>query len=248
MDHDLRAPLLSRGTKIAAAVTIAGLVIIFVVLPRYLAWSDARDLRERNEAEAPYRQQQQTLERMLAVRFEPVLKITGGGTTCPAGVTGPLPLVQREWLTYALTRDAYPTAPPLSSPAFLYWANAWTPSGTEGLAKKSDAEQQLVTAKYVALFTTASASAIEHTGEATFEGGGIAGELSIIDLATYQAACSTPIRVQPSVVVAVKQDSAEGDRWALQSAERDAIADAFWTGVQAELARIAPGAQVVKAR
>lgn len=249
-DDDLRPALLTRGRLIAIGSVAAGVVLLFFVLPRFLRWREDRELAAREAAEAPYRAEQVTLEKQLVARFAPLAAISGGAPeTCPPEVTGPLPLVQRERLAAAVSPDAgYFSGPLLSSPAFLWWTNAWTPSAgaTAQFAARNQAYRDLLAAKHIAIFSTAEAKAIKTTGEATFEGGDLAGDLVIIDVGTHAAVCRTAIRVQPTFVIAVKQDSVEGDRWAMAGAQRDAISDAFWTGVGVQLARMAPGAQLVK--
>lgn len=248
-DDDLRPALLTRGRLITIGSVAAGVVLVFFVLPRFLRWREDRERAAREAAEAPYRAEQVTLEKQLVERFAPLVTVPAAAPeTCPPEVTGPLPLVQRERLATAVTPNAgYFDGALLSSPAFLWWTGAWTPSfgDTAQLARRNQAYRELLAAKHIAIFSTAEAKAIKTTGEATFEGGDVAGDLAIVDVATHAAVCRTVIRVQPSFVVAVKQDSVEGDKWAMAGAQRDAIADAFWTGVQAQLARMAPGAHVV---
>lgn len=244
---ELRPAVFTKGRVIAIGAIVVGVLGLFFVLPRYLRYRQHREAVEREVAEAPYRNEQDQLEQQLAARLGPIATLTGAApATCPAVVTGPMPVVQHAWLAYALSRDAYPSAPLLSSPGLLYWAGAWTPSDVPGLANKSAAERELLAAKYIVLIA-ADSSPVQATSEVGFKGGEVKGDLLVVDVAGKAIVCAGAIDTQPGFVVAVKQDTADGDRWAMQSAERDAVSGAFWTGVDAQLARMAPGAKAIKA-
>ena len=239
--------MFTKGRVIAIGGILVGVLGAFFVLPRYLRYREHREAVEREVAEAPYRNEQAQLEQQLAARLGPIAKLSGPAPATCTGVTGALPVVQQAWLAYALSRDAYPSAPLLSSPGLLYWANAWTPSDVAGLAKKSAAERELLAAKYVVLIA-ADSTAVQQTSEVGFKGGEVKGDVLVVDVAGKTIACAGAIDTQPGFVVALKQDTADGDRWAMQSAERDAVSDAFWTGLTAQLAQMAPGATVIKAK
>lgn len=243
---ELRPAVFTKGRVIAIGAILVGVLGLFVGLPRYLRYREHREAVEREAAEAPYRNEQAQLEQQLAARLGPIATLAGSGPASCTGVTGPVPVVQAAWLAYALSHDAYPNAPLLSSAGLLYWAGAWTPSDVAGLAKKTAAERELLAAKYVVL-VAADSTAVQATSDVGFKGGEVKGELLVIDVAGKAIACAAPIDTQPGFVVAVKQDTADGDRWAMQSAERDAVAGAFWTGVDDVLARMAPGAKAIKA-
>lgn len=243
---ELRPAVFSKGRVIVIGAILVAVLGLFVVLPRYVRYREHREAVEREVAEAPYRNEQAQLEQQLAARLGPIAKLAGTGPETCTGVTGALPVVQAAWLAYALSRDGYPNAPLLSSPGLLYWAGAWTPSDVAGLAKKSAAERALLAAKYVVVIA-ADSSPVQATSEVGFKGGEVKGRVLVVDVAAKAIACAGSIDTQPGFVVAVKQDTADGDRWAMQSAERDAVAGAFWTGLDDKLARMAPGAKPIKA-
>jgi hypothetical protein len=53
------------------------------------------------------------------------------------------------------------------------------------------------------------------------------------------------VSAQPDFVIAVRQDTAAGDKSAMAGAQREAIASAFWKAANAATGQIAPHAQLV---
>lgn len=251
-EPSLRRPLLPRGPALIVVAVAAVVLGAMVVLPRVLAWRDARDRAALEEAAAPYERDGDALEAQLQTRLAPLLAARDSAAPpaparCPDTVAGDVALVQRPWLAYALHQTDYPHGENLASPAFAYLAHTTTPGfgETAQLDVRNRAYRALLAAPYVAVVAPTHSDDIKPTGEATFEGGRIEGSLAIYDVARGTVACATELASQPDFVISVRQDSVDSERHAQRSAQSQAIASSFWTAAAARLAELAPHARLI---
>ena len=241
------------GERLTNPFVIAGILGLLLVggvwgYARYERFEHEQREREIEPLQAEWdRIRQEAIPRLQAVAAK--LDAEAPGAEACEGLEGRALVVFHRPLLEALAAGEQfprPDAPAWSSSEPVLYLSHWTtPATPDGYRARNDAVRALLTAPAIAILDTAIAERPEIDGPHTFEGGLVAGRLSIVD-ADGEPLCSAPVASAPLAAVSVEQSDPRIQAAADADALRSSAANAYWKAVDEALAEVAPGTSAVR--
>jgi len=236
----LRSLIIGAGLLTGLAGAVVGALVI----------RDRCDQR-RTEARQQVTAGDRAFTEQIVAHFEALRRAdvtAAGSTSCPPGVTGKIPVIEKpvlDWLVDDGSKGKQPRpALPVRSPVFHYLDGSLEPGRDDAgaLEARRAALAALRTARYLAVVSGDVTDATEERDAMMFEGGEVDATVAIGEITGGQFVCAFRFTSQPARVAWLRPASKYADRAAARHAIRTAMAQAFQSEAGEQLAMVAPGA------